>query len=71
MKYGYFAFSSLTYAYKGRDALDSAGIRSGIIRLTGSETEKGCRYGIKVNENDIAYAKNALHRHGVPFTGPL
>lgn len=71
MKHRYFAFSSLTYAYKGQDALDNTGIRSKIIRLSGNETKKGCRYGIDVSERDYSDAKFALNRAGVPFTEPL
>ena len=71
MKHRYFAFSSLTYAYKGKDALDNTGIRSKIIRLSGNETKKGCRYGIEVSEKDSFDAKSALYKYGVPFTEPL
>lgn len=71
MKYRFFAFSSLTYAYKGQDALDNTGIRSKIIRLSGNETKKGCRYGIEVSERDYTDAKGALYKYSVPFTEPL
>lgn len=71
MKYSYFAFSSLTYAYKGKDALDRAGIRSKIVRLSGNETKKGCRYGVEVSENDRPDAAFALRRNGIPFTESL
>ena len=71
MKRKFFAFSSLTYAYKGQDALDGYGIRSKIIRLSGSETIKGCRYGIEVGEKDYSDAKSALNKYGVPYTEPL
>ncbi len=71
MKHRYFAFSSLTFAYKGQDALDNTGIRSKIIRLSGDETKKGCRYGIEVNDKDYPDAKYALNRAGVPYTEPL
>jgi hypothetical protein len=70
MKHRYFAFSSLTYAYKGQDALYSTGIRSKIIRLSGAETEKGGRYGVEVSEKDGYDAKAALIKYGVPFTEP-
>ncbi|MBO4423761.1 MAG: DUF3343 domain-containing protein [Clostridia bacterium] len=71
MKYRYFAFSSLTYAYKGKDALDNADIRSKIIRLSGAETAKGCRYGIEVRDGEYGAAERELYRSRIPFTVPL
>ncbi len=70
MKQSFFALSSLTYAYKARDALDTAGIRSDIIRLTGRETAKGCRYGIEVSGAEYYRAKRILKNTGIPFTEP-
>ena len=69
MKHRLFALSSLTYAYKAKDALDLYGIKSKIIRLDGSGTKKGCRYGVEI-DGDYYDAKSALYRAGIPFTEP-
>ncbi|MBO4868246.1 MAG: DUF3343 domain-containing protein [Clostridia bacterium] len=68
MKYGIFALSSLTYAYKGRDALYRYDIRSTVIRLDGTETKKGCRFGLRVDERDRDEARRALRSAGIVFT---
>ena len=70
MKQNFFALSSLTYAYKAKDALDSRGIRSDIIRLSGYETSKGCRYGIEVSGAEYSRAKRVIKSAGIPFTEP-
>ncbi|MBR4257307.1 MAG: DUF3343 domain-containing protein [Clostridia bacterium] len=67
MRYRYFALSSLTYAYKAQDALDRSGIKSKVIRLSGRETDKGCRYGVEVYDAEYKYAKEALYASGLPF----
>lgn len=67
MSYCIFALSSLTYAYKGEDALHGAGIRSKIVRLDGTETKNGCRYGIAVSPSDCSAASNVLRRSGVKY----
>ena len=70
MKYRYFALSSLTYAYKAQDAFDRAGIKSKVIRLSGRETEKGCKYGVQVHDNDYTDAKRILYSSNLPFSEP-
>ncbi len=70
MKRRFFALSSLTYAYKAKDALDLYGIKSKIIRLDGNETKRGCRYGIETDERDRGAARSALIGSGIPFTEP-
>ena len=68
MKYVFLAFSSLTYAYKGKDAVDAAGVSSRIIRLSKDMTRKGCRYGLEVKERDLYAAGSALDRAGIPYS---
>ena len=68
MKQSIFALSSLTYAYKGRDALTEAGIKSGVVRLDGTETKKGCRFGLRVSYGDRDEARRALIRARTVFT---
>lgn len=67
MSYCIFALSSLTYAYKGGDALHGAGIRSKIVRLDGTETKNGCRYGIAVSPSECSAALSVLNRSGVKY----
>lgn len=70
MKKDLFATSSLTYAYKARDVLSYTGIKSNVIRLDGSETRKGCRFGVSVDQRDARDAAKALRNAGIPFTEP-
>ena len=70
MKHRFFALSSLTYAYKAKDALDLCNIHSTIIRLDGNETKRGCRYGVQTDERDYNDARSALYRSGIPFFEP-
>ena len=43
-------------------------IRSTVIRLDGTETKKGCRFGLRVDERDRDEARRALRSAGIVFT---
>ena len=67
MDYCIFTMSTLTYAYKGKEALDRAGIRCKIVHLNGTETKKGCRYGIAVFPHDRSDASRTLLNSGAVY----
>ena len=67
MKYCIFTMSTLTYAYKGKEALERAGIRCRIVHLNGTETKKGCRYGIAVFPSDKSVASRTLLNAGAVY----
>lgn len=52
MKQWKIAFSSVTYAEKGKGVLAARGIRSRIVRLEPWESSGGCAYGLEVPQED-------------------
>lgn len=63
-----FALSSVTYAYKGREALDNRRIKSHVVKLGVGETSRGCRYGLAVDCRDKTAAMAALLSSGVVYS---
>ena len=50
LKKALFILSSITYAMKGRDLLNSKGIKSEIKRAPKNKVLSGCGYGLLVHE---------------------
>lgn len=50
MKKALFILSSITYAMKGRDLLNSKGIKSEIKRAPKNKALSGCGYGLLIHE---------------------
>ena len=67
MTYCIFTMSTLTYAYKGKEALERAGIRCKIVHLNGTETKKGCRYGLAVFPAERSEASRTLLNSGAVY----
>ena len=56
-------FPSVTYAQKGQQVLEKAGIRS---RLTRAHS-KGCSFGLEIKAESADAAKQILSENGVIF----
>ena len=66
MKKNILTFRSFTDAMKAKRALASIGLPLSGLKLA-SETEGGCRYGIRVPEQHGIAAFGALRRAGIPY----
>ena len=64
------AQSSLTFAYKGESILRASGIVVRIVRLSSERTQKGCGYGLSVNNADLDRAILLLRQRGA-FVGEI
>lgn len=64
-------FRSLTYAQRGRRALERAGITAVLRRAPADLTDRGCAYGLKLRADRLQGALGALEkvdvRHGRVF----
>jgi hypothetical protein len=56
----YVIVSSITYAYKGRDALERKGIRASIERAPANISDCGCHYAIKIGSASLDRAVQIL-----------
>ena len=63
-----FAISSLTYAMKGQQELNSKAIRSQIVKIDSEKTKKGCAYGIQIDCSNQNNVKNILNKTNIPYS---
>lgn len=61
------AFSTLTFAMKGEEALRMRGIFTRTVRLSPERTKKGCGYGLEMDCKLAAAARQLLKNAGIPF----
>jgi hypothetical protein len=62
MKYCLIACRSLTYAQRAGAVLERAGITSRLIRTPRSISEEGCGYSVKISEQKLKDALDAIGR---------
>lgn len=62
------AVSSITYAMKGMQLLNTNGIFSNIVKLPPTATRRGCAYGIETNCQAIQKALILLSKDGVKYS---
>ena len=58
---------SVTYAMKGRQLLAANGMISKIVKLSPSQTGRGCGYGLEIECPVAAHASGLLSRGGVKY----
>ena len=63
--YAIILFRSLTYAQRGSRALSLAGIPSYVMKAPQGLTEKGCGYGVRLNEAKLRRAVALLDERGI------
>ena len=63
--YAIIVLRSLTYAQRGSGALSLAGIPSSVMKAPQGLTEKGCTYGVRLNETKLRRAVALLDGHGI------
>ena len=63
--YAIILFRSLTYAQRGSQALSLAGIPSYVMKAPQGFTEKGCGYGVRLNEAKLRRAVALLDERGI------
>lgn len=56
----YIIVSSITYAYKGKNALERKGIRSNIERAPLTLSDCGCNYAIRIGNSSLMRAVEIL-----------
>ena len=65
----YFTVRSVTPGQKGRDALNRAGLRCGLLRAPAVTAPRGCAYALAVRRADASRAAAILDRAGVRTEG--
>ena len=65
MAYNILIFSSITYALKAQGIFDKNGIRSKLEKLKKEQSLNGCGYGLKIRNQDVIKAKNAVESNGI------
>ena len=59
---------SVTYAIKVKKLLDRSGIKSTLIKVDASKSEKGCNYGIRFHESLFYDAIAILKNRGIYYS---
>ena len=67
MRNCYITFRSVTYAQRGEGALRSAGVPSSLQRSKSWMRERGCGYCLRLREESLGRALEALDRAGVQW----
>ena len=62
------ALGSVTYAMKGKQALEAGGTPCEIVRLEAGATRRGCAYGLSVPSSVITQSTRILRRASVPYS---
>ncbi len=65
MAYNIIIFSSITYALKAQGIFEKKGIKSKLEKLKKEHSLNGCGYGLKVRNQDVIIAKNAVEAEGI------
>jgi len=65
MTYNILIFSSITYALKAQGIFENNGIRSKLEKLKKEHSLNGCGYGLKIRNQDVIKAKNAVESNGI------
>lgn len=63
----YIALSSITYAYKAKNFLQKAGVKSYIVKTPAELTTCGCGYSVKIQGDSDAWAEE-LRKVGIKVT---
>ena len=67
MKFYYITFRSVTYAQRGEQALQKAGIRCTLLRTPKWMEEQGCGYSLRLWISDPEPALRILTRFQIPM----
>ena len=59
---------SVTYAIKVRKLLERRGIRSRLIKVNASATERGCTYGINIDSAEFYATVAILKSSGIEYS---
>lgn len=65
MGYNIIVFSSITYALKAQGIFEKNGIQSKLEKLKKEYALNGCGYGLKIKNQDVIKAKNAVQNEGI------
>lgn len=58
---------TLTYAMKAKKILSRAGIRSKLVKVDSTKTEKGCTHGLEFKSYDLYSVVVALRESGIEY----
>ncbi len=59
---------SVTYAIKLRRLLSRAGIRSKLVKIEDTVTNKGCAHAVSISYNDFYNAVSIMKKYGFPYS---
>ena len=58
---------SITYAIKARRLVERSGIKAKLIKTTSSINDRGCQYGIVIDESEFYDVISVLRDNGVQY----
>ena len=58
---------TITIGLKGKKALANRGIKSSLIKIDFTQSENGCQYGLRFNEQDYREVISILRENGIEF----
>ena len=71
MNYYTFILSSITYALKGKKALENAGIKGNLIKSANLKELRGCGFGLKVSYTERERSEAILTSCGIRIIGSV
>ncbi|MBQ9511116.1 MAG: DUF3343 domain-containing protein [Clostridia bacterium] len=60
--------NSQTSAIRAHRALTSNGIRAKVVRLSPSQSKRGCGHGVEVSASDLKAATSCLYYSGINYS---
>ena len=67
MKTDIVTVKTITIGLKGKKALAAKGIKSDLIKIDFTKSQKGCQYGLQFNERDFYDVISILREHEIEY----
>ncbi len=67
MKRSIVTIKTITIGQKCKRALANRGIKSKIVKIDSTNSDRGCQYGLEFNENDFYNVIGILREYGIEY----
>ena len=67
MKFYYVTFRSVTFAQRGEQVMQKAGVRATLLRTPKWMEQQGCGYSLRLWSDDPGQAIQMLQKHQIPW----
>lgn len=67
MKKSIITVNTITIGMKGKKALSKYGIKSNLVKIDLSKSQKGCQYGLEFGEQDFYDVISILRENGIEY----